>query len=177
MSADPGHTALMRALNATDDDLSENRAGQLSSAQAARLRANRRRVALTGAAVLVTAILLATMALFLGQINRSQVLTVVGILITIAAAIYGSTVVRNWFRLTSDIDAAQVEAIIGTVQHTVRVAGRSATYIFKIDSHELVVPKSVFLAVKNGGIYRFYRTLNARVLLSGEATDTGRTRT
>lgn len=168
MPADAG-TPLLSALNATDDDLTANRDGRLSERQRARLRRDRRRAALIGAGVLAALILLATALLFVGQRNGTAVLSYAGITATVVGAIYGSVVARNAFRLTSDIDAGAVAALTGTVRHTVRVAGRSATYVFSVDGHELVVPKPVFLAVKNGGRYRFYRTPNAHVLVSGEA--------
>lgn len=160
--------SLMEALKFTEDDLAANRAGQLSAAQRRRLLASRQRSLWIGVGVLVLVVLLATTALYIGQVNQTPLLTVIGIGITVCSAVISGVLIRNWYRLSADLSGGTVQALAGTVQHTVRVSGRSATYVFKVDGQELTVPKPVFLSVRNGGRYRFYRTPFSRVLLTGE---------
>lgn len=169
MSVEPGSAALKTALKFTSDDLAANREGRISAAQVARLKRDRRRAALIGAAILVVVVLLATTALFIGQMNQTPVLTLIGVAITICGAVASGMIVRNWYRLTGDIERGTVQTLDGMVQHTVRVAGRSATYVLKVGNDEIVVPKAVFLSLQNGAHYRFYRTPVAKALLSAEA--------
>ncbi len=169
MATETKSAPLMAALNFTADDLAANRDGRLSAGQRARLQAARRRGALVGVALMLAVVLLATVALYLGQINRTPVLTFVGVALTICGAVVSGLMVRNWYRLTTDLERDAVQTLAGTVQHTVRVSGRVAEYVLAIDGQRLSVPKPVFLALKNGGQYRLYRTPIARVLLAGEA--------
>ena len=159
---------LMDALKFTSEDLAANREGRLSESQRARLRAARRRTVLIGIATVLGVVLLATIALYLGQINRTVVLSFVGVALTICGAAVSGVLVRNWYRLTTDLDRNTVETLAGTVEHTVRVSGQLANYILRIDGRELNVSKPVFLSLKNGGQYRLYRTPTAQVLLAGE---------
>ena len=159
---------LMAALNFTADDLAANREGRLSEPQRVRLRAARLRFVPIGVATLLGVVLLATTALYLGQINRAGVLSFVGVALTICGAAVSGVLVRNWYRLATDLERNTVQTLGGTVEHTVRVSGRVANYILRIDGHELSVPKPVFLSLKNGGQYRLYRTPIAQVLLTGE---------
>jgi hypothetical protein len=160
--------SLKAALKFTDDDLAANRAGQLSAAQRSRLLASRQRALWIGVGVLVVVVLLATTTLYIGQVNRDPLFSFIGIAITICSAVISGVLIRNWYRLSADVSAGTVETLAGTVQHTVRVTGRSATYLFKVGEQVLTVPKPVFLSVRNGGRYRFYRTPVSRLLLSGE---------
>ena len=160
---------MMTALKFTTDDLAANREGRLSAAQRVRLRRDRRRAVWIGVALVVVVVLVATALLYAGQVNGTPVLTFIGVAVTVCSAVVSGMLVRNWYRLTSDLDGGMVQVLAGTMQHTVRVTGRVAVYVLKIDGHELTVTKSVFLSLRNGGDYRLYRTPAARVLLSAEA--------
>ena len=168
MTTPPDSAPLMSALNFTPEDLAANREGRLSEPQRERLRAARRRTLRIGIASIVVVVLLATTALYFGQVNEAGVLSFVGVALTICGAAVSGVLVRNWYRLTSDLERDTVQTLAGTVEHTVRVSGRVANYILRIDGQELNVPKPVFLSLQNGGQYRLYRTPAAQVLLAGE---------
>lgn len=169
MATETNSAPLMAALKFTPDDLAANRENRLSEPQRARLRAARNRIILIGVVTLAVVVLLATTALYLGRVNAQAVLSFVGVALTICGAAVSGLLVRNYFRLTTDLERNSVQTLAGTATLTVRVSGQVANYVVGIDGHELSVPKPVFLSVRNGGQYRFYRTPVAQVLLSGEA--------
>ena len=104
-------------------------------------------------------------------VGRESILyALVGVAITIFSAVVSGMLVRNWYRLTSDIDGGTVQTLAGAVEHTVRVTGRVAVYVLKIEDTELTVSKPLFLAVRDG-YYRFYRTPAAKALLSVEEAE------
>lgn len=163
---------LMEALDFSPDDVAANREGRVSERQQAKLRAARRRSVYVGAAILIAVGLAATVLLFLGERNESAILTFVGISVTVCNAVIMSMIVRNWLRLTADIDSGQVTALEGEVHHTIRVTGRMANYLIRLQGQEVVVSKPAFLAIREGAPYRVYRTPAAKTLLSIEAVDT-----
>ena len=171
MASDTTRPALAELLDFTPDDLAANRQGRLSERQRERLRAARRRALLSGAAILVLIGLVAAVLLFLGQANGSAILSFVGIGVTICNAALMGVLVRNYARLTADIDGGLVDALQGSVHHTIRVTGRLATYLLKVDETELSVAKPVFLAIPEGARVRFYRPPAAKTLLCAEILD------
>ena len=172
------HTSrhLAEALGFTDADLAANRDGRLTDAQIARLRRNWRRTLWITIGIVVIGGLAATIFLFIGQRNDSAILTLLGIIITVINAATVGLGAQSYLRLSRDVNAARVSAISGVVSHTIRVSGRVATYVLKLDEQEIVVPKPVFFAVEDGKAYRLYRAPNTKTLLSGEPPRTKRSR-
>lgn len=160
---------LMPLLNFTPDDLTANRDGQLSGRQAERLRGMRQRALWVGIGVILLVSVIAALALYLGQRNAVTILTFIGIAISICNAAIAGVLMRNWLRLNADLQSGAVAAQTGEVQHTVRVAGRAASYVVKLGDVEFSVSKPVFLALQTGARYRFYSTPISRVLLAAEA--------
>ncbi len=160
---------LMPLLNFTLDDLETNRGGRLSARQIDRLRRLRRRSIWIGIGIILSVSFVAALALYFGQRNAAPILTFIGVAITVCNAAIAGVLLRNWLRLSADIDSGEVLVRAGTLRHTVRVTGRVANYIVTLDDEEFSVAKPVFLAMKNGGRYRFYRTSAARILLAAEA--------
>jgi hypothetical protein len=167
MAAEP--LSLTEALDFTADDLAANREGRLSEAQRTRLQNLRRRSSLIGVGTVVALGLMATIILFLGQRNDSLILSVVGIGVTICNAALAGGLLRGWLRTGADINTNAVQALNGTITHKLRVAGRSVTYILKVNEDELIVARPIFRAFEEGKPYRLYRTVNSHVLLSAEA--------
>jgi hypothetical protein len=162
---------LAELLDFTLDDLAANREGRLSERQRERLRAARRHSARVVVAILVLVGIAAAVLLYVGQSNGSTILSFVGIGVTVCNAALMGVLVRNYARLTADIDGGRVDALEGSVHHTIRVNGRLATYILSVTEIELSVAKPVFLAVPEGAGVRFYRTPAAKTLLSAEILD------
>ncbi len=169
MSASIPPTSLREALSFTDADLAANRDGRLTDAQIARLRRSWRRTLWITVAIVVIGGLAATTFLFLGQRSDSAILTLLGIIITVINAATVGLGAQSYLRLSRDVSAARVTAISGVVSHTIRVSGRVATYVLKLDQQEIVVSKPVFFAVEDRKAYRLYRAPNTKTLLSGEA--------
>lgn len=157
------------ALQFTEDDLIPNRAGLMSEGQRARLKAQRKRAALIGAGMVAVIGLAAVMLLFIGQQNNSEIARWIGIGVTICNALLVGTLARNWLRVSTDIDSGKVDALKGTVHHTIRVAGRTSTYLLKLQDEEVMVAKEVFLAIKEGEPYRLFVAPGSRAVLAAEA--------
>lgn len=159
---------LAEALNIRDDDLAANRAGYLSEAQKERLRRGWRRTLGIVAGVVVGVGLVATVALFFGQRNGSSILTGVGIVLTVINAVIVGIGAQSYLRTSSDLRAGSVAEVRGVVSHTVRVSGRVATYVLKLDGQEVIVPKPVFFAIEEGKSYRIYRAPASKTVLAAE---------
>jgi hypothetical protein len=166
MSAE--RAALADVLNFSAEDLAANRAGSLSDAQKARLARGWRRTFWIILALVVGFGLTATILLFLGQRNASPILSVIGIAITMLNAVIVGLGAQNYLRTSSDLRGGRVAAVSGVVTHTIRVSGRIATYILKVDGQEIVVSKPVFFAIEDAKPYRLYRTPASRTLFAAE---------
>lgn len=159
---------LRTALDFDDADLAANREGKLSLRQAERLRATRQRNVRIGAALVLALIVISSGLLYLAAAQKSLILNLVGVGVTLCNAALLGVNVRGILRLSSDIDRGEVQTLTGRVKHTIRVTGRVATYIVRIDQQELVLTKPVFFALREDQRYRLYRSPEARVLLAGE---------
>ena len=166
MSAE--RAALADVLNFSAEDLAANRAGGLSDSQRARLTRGWRRTLWIIVGLVAGFGLLATILLFLGQRNESPILSVIGITITVVNAALVGLGAQSYLRTTSDLRSGRVAIIGGVVSHTIRVTGRVATYILKVDGQEIVVPKVVFFAFEDAKAYRLYRAPASRTLLAAE---------
>ncbi|MEP7290814.1 MAG: hypothetical protein ABI835_03475 [Chloroflexota bacterium] len=160
---------LNEVLSFTDEDLLANRSGRLSEGQKQRLtRISRRTLAILAGIVVVVG-LAATLALFFAQRNGSAVLSLIGVLLTVINAVIVGIGAQGYLRTSSDVRGGKVTEISGVVSHTVRVSGRVAAYVLKLDGQEIIVPKPVFFAVEDGKHYRFYRAAASKTLLAAEA--------
>ena len=74
----PTTDALMTPMQFSAEDITANRQGTLGSQQRARFEHLQRRILIVGAGGFVSLALLATIFLFLGQMNDALVLSVVG---------------------------------------------------------------------------------------------------
>lgn len=167
----PATTAadLMAQLDFTAADLAANREGQLSPRQIERLQRLRRRTALLGGGLVIALIFVATVFLFLGQQGDSQILTLVGIGVTITNVVLMSLVLRSWLRLGEDLQRAQALAISGKVQRVIRASGRRVThYVLRVGEVSIPVSRDTLKSFEHEAYYRVYRTPFARVLLSAE---------
>lgn len=160
--------ALADVLNFSDDDLAANRAGNLSDSQRARLTRGWQRTLWIIVGLVIGLGLLATILLFLGQRNESPILGVIGIIITVVNAVLVGLGAQSYLRTTSDLRGGRVNIISGVVSHTIRVTGRAATYILKVDDQEIIVPKVVFFAFEDAKPYRLYRAPASKTLLAAE---------
>ncbi len=160
--------SLDSALDFNAADLDANRAGQLSPRQIERLRKTRRRNLSIGAALVLALIVVSSGFLYFGAAQKSLILSLVGIGVTLCNAALLGVSVRAALRLSSDIDKRAVQTLAGPIKHTIRVTGRVATYIIHSSGQEIVVSKPTFFALKENAAYRLYRTPEASVLLSAE---------
>lgn len=166
MSAE--RAALADVLNFSADDLAANRAGELSVAQKARLARGWRRTFWVILGLVVGFGLAATILLFLGQRNQSPILSLIGVTITVINAVIVGLGAQSYLRTSSDLRGGRVVTVSGVVSHTIRVSGRVATYVLKIDRQEIVVSKPVFFAVEDAKPYRLYRAPASKTLLAAE---------
>lgn len=159
----------MAALGYGAPDLAENQAGRLSAAQRERLRKSAGRALVIGVLIVVGVGLAATILLYLGRLNGSVILNIVGIALTLVNAVILVTLVQNRLRVGGDLNAGTVTAVTGTVARTVRVQNRLVTYVLKLGDEEINVSRAVFATFADGGRYRLYRTPASKTLVGAEA--------
>lgn len=161
---------LMFLLDFNDDDLNANRDGQLSARQLERLRGRRRASVTVAASIVLIAALAAAVFIFLGQVNGSLVLTIIGVGITLVAAAITGIFARHWMRLTTDIDSAAAQILTGDLERVLKPVSRgNAAYVLRIDGQDIATSKETFKAFKHNAPYRVYITKYSRVLLSAES--------
>lgn len=158
---------LSEALQFTEEDIAANREGSLSPAQQARLRRGFRRTLIAGIIGIIVIGLGATTLIFLGQQNNSMVLVVLGIALTVLNAFIVGFLVRSRLRLQSDL-THPVKMQDGIVSRTLRISGRSPTYILKFEGDEIIVNKVTFNAFIDGAVYKLYRTAASETLITAE---------
>ncbi|MBK8029105.1 MAG: hypothetical protein IPK17_06245 [Chloroflexi bacterium] len=162
---------LMTALGFNADDLAANRAGSLSTGQAARLRKNWRRQLTVSIILVIVLMFVATTLLFLGQRNDSGALTFVGMAITVINGVIVGVGAQSYLRLSGDLRVGSVIATSGVVKRVVRVAsGRATSYVIRVgDGGDVNVSKVVFNAFEEGQRYTLYRAAASKALLSAES--------
>ena len=160
--------SLTEALNFSEEDLQANRAGRLSEAQKYRLTRGWRRTLWIVIGLVIVLTLGATTLIFVAQNNDLPVLNVIGVLITVINAAVVGLGAQSYLRTSSDLKGGKVATISGVVSHTIRVSGRVATYILKVDNQNVVVSRLVFFAVEDGKAYHLYRAPSSKTLLSAE---------
>lgn len=157
----------MAAFGFTSADLTANRAGRLSEAQAARLRRLRTRTIAVTAAIVGVLVMAAAAFLFIGRQNDQIVLQIAGISLTVVNAVVITYGVASAHRLGRDIDGG-VEPIIGTAARTLRLVNRVPTYIITLNGQEVPMPKAAFALIADGVPITVYRAPATRTLLSAE---------
>jgi len=164
----PPVTALMEVLNFTADDLTANRAGNLSSAQADRLKRNRQRTTLIGVVAFFVIVVIATIFLYFGQQNQSTILSIVGALLTVVNAIMIGMIARAHLRTNADLREGGVKVLEGELERVVRRGRQQDNYVLRIDGISLYVTKEVFIQFRHEIPYRIYRSRWSGVVLSAE---------
>lgn len=158
----------MQVMKFTMIDLQANREGNLSDQQADQLLAKRRRNTLIGAGLFILFVFLATLLIFLGQINENVILSGVGGLLTVLNAVMLGMVGRSYLRVNADLRDGSVEMLEGELERVVRPGRQRDNYLFRIDGVSFYVTKDIFVQFRHEASYRFYRTRYSGVLLSAE---------
>lgn len=160
--------ALMREFDFTLDDLAANRSGRLSEVQLYRLRLRRMRSVAAGLAVLLVMALAASLCIF-GGARGSSILLVIGLCLTVVAAVVMSTFARHWLRLSADIREGIASSFAGKLERIVKpVNRRIATYLLRVGGAEFSVSKDAFRVFEHEGMYTLYRAKFTGALLSAE---------
>lgn len=161
---------LPEALGFTETELAANRAGHLTDTQKERLSKMWRRTLNILIAVVIGVGLIATIFLYLAQENNSLILYVIGIGLTVLNAVIMGIGASSYLRVSRDIRNGRAAVLEGTLRHTIRLSGRTRTYILDIGSERIVVPRATFNAFEEGIGYRLYRAPATRMLLTAEKT-------
>lgn len=157
--------SLKIALKFTDDDLSNNRTGQLSEMQIYQLRVRRRQSILIGLGLTVIFALVASLFLY----QTTPIRLVIGIGVTLCNALMLGVLGRYWMRLTADIRAEKADIISGQLERVVKpVTRRITNYMIRIGQVEVIVPKDTFKIFEHQANYHLYRTHYTGTLLSAE---------
>jgi hypothetical protein len=159
---------LMDVLNFSAADLAANHEGRLSEAQTARLKRIWRRTLTIIVGLVLGVGLTATILLFVAQTNGSAILNFIGIALTVINATIVGLGAQSYLRTSGDLRAGRVAEVSGTVSRTIRLSGRAATYVLRVDGQELVVTKPLFAVIEDGKAYRFYRAPASKTLLAAE---------
>jgi len=168
----PNEARLAAALNFTAIDLNANRTGDISLAQADRLRRTWRRLLITSLIALGVIVLTAALFLYAGQRTPSAILLLIGIALTVGNALLMGRLVQAYFRLRGDL-CPPIVVQEGTITRTLRVAGRGRAYLIAIDGQPLYVTKPVFNAFADSTRYRLYRAPASKIILSAERIEAG----
>lgn len=158
----------MDVMSFTADDLAANRQGNLSTAQADRLKRNRQRTTIIGVVAFFVIVILATIFLFVGQQSESTILIVIGGLLTVLNAVMIGMIARGYLRTSADLRAGSVEILEGDLERVVRRGRQQDNYLLRIDGASLYVTKEIFLQFRHETPYRIYRSRWSGVLLSAE---------
>lgn len=164
----PPVDALMPVLNFTDDDLRANREGHLSERQHYRLLSLRRRSIQIGVGTLVTLIFITTTVLYLGWLNSSTILNVLGTGLIVINAVMVGMFGRHWMRLTGDLNKREVAIVEGAMERVVRPQRRVNSYLLRIGDAEFSVNKDTFRLFRHETPYRLYVAPYANILLAAE---------
>jgi len=163
------HTSkLMTALNFDRDDLVANRQGNLSKAQADRLKGIQRRNIMIGVAVFFVLVIISTTLIFFGQQNESTILSGIGGLLTVINAVMIGVIGRSFMRTNADLRDGGVEMLDGKLERVVRRGRRGDNYLIRVGDASIYVTQDIFLSLQHEKQYRLYRTRLSGVLLSAE---------
>lgn len=163
------HTsALMTALNFTHDDLTANRAGNLSEAQADRIKRIRLRNTMIAGVAFFVIVIIATTFIFFGQTNQNPILSAVGGLLTVLNAVMIGAVGRSYMRASADLRAGGVQALEGKLERVIQRGRRGDHFMVRIDDASIYITEEIFLKFQHEKKYRIYRTRLSGVLLSAE---------
>jgi hypothetical protein len=158
---------LTSALGFTADELAANRENRLSTAQEERLRHAARRLLVIGIGGIIVIGLGAAVLIFIAQQNNSAILFLIGVVLTIVNAAIVGLLVQNRLRSQSDL-TQPVRTQEGIVHRTLRISGRTPTYILRIGNEQIIVNKPTFNAFIDGAVYKLYRTAGSKALISAE---------
>ena len=169
MSSDiPSTEELMQVMNFDEQDLEQNRKGELSDNQQMRLQAVRKRNTLIGAGAFAFLALCATGLMFFGQTNQSPIASFVGVIVVVCNAVLGGILYRQWMRVADDLQGGQVQVLSGEMERVIRPTGRVNNYILRIQGINFSVNKEVFKHFRHETSYHLYRTRQSNILLSAE---------
>jgi len=157
----------MTALNFTEIDLNANRAGDISLAQAERLRRSWRRTLWVSLIILLLVLIGASLLIYLGQRQGNGIMTLIGIALTVLNAYIMGRLAQARYRLVADL-RPPIVVQDGQVERTLRIVGRGRLYVLKIDGRELLVTRPIFNAFEDKARYRLYRTPASKQILSAE---------
>jgi hypothetical protein len=158
---------LTDALHFTGADIAANQEGRLSPVQQERLRRAFRRTLIVSVVGIILIGLGAAILIFLGQQNNSTVLVMIGIVLTVINAAILGLLVQSRLRLQGDL-TQPIKRQDGIVNRTLRIAGRSPTYILKFEGDDLIVNRDTFNAFIDGAVYKLYRTAATKTLIAAE---------
>lgn len=159
---------LPAALGFTADDLDANRKGQLSHSQIKNLKKLRWRNTLAAAVFFAALVLAATILVYIGQLNRSLILSGAGAMLTLVNAIGLGRAGRAYMRVGGDLRSGQVEALVGDVERVLRRGRAIDSFLLRVNGAEFKVTQNVFMGFHHEAPYRIYRTSYSRLLLSAE---------
>jgi len=164
----PPITALMDVMGFTSDDLEANQQGNLSTAQADKLKKTRLRNTIIGAVLFFMFVIVATVMIFVGQQNENAILSLVGAVLTVTNAMMIGMIGRSYLRTSIDLRDGNVEMLEGELERIVRPGRQQDSYLLRIDGKSLYVTKDIFIQFRHEAPYRLYRSRISGILLSAE---------
>jgi hypothetical protein len=168
----PKHPAsLMLTLNFNGDDLSANRAGQLSDRQREHLRRERRSAVLFYAAALIFAPLL--MAFFIWREGEILPLPLLGFIFVALEVILLVVMLTVWHRRSADLHSGRVATIGGYTELRYQMRGGQKLPVLRVDEHDFIVPRHKLESFKDGGYYQLYYLPTSRIILSAAPIEMG----
>ena len=164
----PSVNDLMAVMQFTQSDLNANRNGNLSKSQALQLKRTRRRNLAMGALLFFLFVFLATLLIFLGQMNQNIILSTIGGLLTVVNAIMIGMFARSYLRITADLQDGNIDRLSGELERILRRGYQQNNYLLRINGVSIYVTKDIFKQFRHEASYHIYRTTHAHILLSAE---------
>jgi len=164
----PPMTTLMDVMGFTSADLEANQQGNLSSAQANKLKKTRQRNTIIGGVLFFVIVIVATVMIFLGQQNENVILSLVGAILTVTNAMMIGMVGRSYLRTSVDLRDGNVETLEGELERIVRPGRQQDSYLLRVNGVSLYVTKDIFIQFRHEIPYRLYRSRISGILLSAE---------
>ncbi len=161
----PTAALLSELLHFAPDDLAANRAGRLSDAQRALLRARQRDIIRPP---------LLTLGIFAALLFASRLLPTTndgGFALVLALggvvlALFVPPAIRDWQDLRADLEAGEVLSVTGSA-----AANEDSVLLLEVGGQSFRVSREVLLALDADPVYAVYYTARSRVVLAIEALD------
>lgn len=168
---------VQQTLNFTDADLKANRAGQLSSAQRAKLHSKKRTTHLLFVLFLITFVTSILAERLTADVIASGAVAINPLFFTFFAVLFGLGLgysVLRTFSVRRDLRVGRVVGATGAIK--LHMEGKRAKFgTVSIGKRVFAINRQTYNALEAGAVYILYYALHSEVLLSAEKLEDAKT--